>query len=185
MSEETRLDFRSLADSVSDQKDFVDPSCQGDHPAMNYLRDMVHYNGMDADGKYVYDAHNYYNNGKISAKDAYEAMEEVKSGKVDKSGLEEKFYRGLMTDAHHYHYRQEKNDNPGITAKQYFDKFCKQYELHGVQKLANSFEALIKEPHREKPDNSPHFTKAQVEKMSREEIRKNYDAITKSMKKWK
>lgn len=181
-----RVDFRSLSDDFAEQaKDLESPDIQTDHSAMNYLRDMVHYNSFSDEERKIYDTHNYYSDNGIDLKEAYEAMQEATSGKIDKSGMEEKFYKGLMDDHRHEMYLEEKKSDPRVDAKYFWNTYCKAYEPENVKRMERAFRSIVQEPPKPKKDNTPYFSREQVENMSREEIRKNYDAIKKSEKKWK
>lgn len=185
-SNDIRINFRSLSDEFSEaSQDLESPDLQIDHPAMNGLRDIVHYNCMDEEEQQSYEEHSYRAGKPLPIKDSFEAMQEATTGKVDKSGMEEKFYRGLMEDHRYEQYKKDKKDNPDITAKQFWEHYVKQYEPENVKSMERAFRSIMQEPPREKRDNTPFISREQVENMSREEIKRNYDAIKKSEKKWK
>lgn len=180
------VDFRSLADGFSEQSQGLDDYERNpNHPALKNLRNAVYFDTMDEADRKVFE--NYYiNTGKkVPIKDAAEAMQLQRMGKVDRSALTEKFYLGLMSDNRIRQYLQEKKADPRVTAKYFYENYVHQYEPENIKKMERAFRALMNEPEYKKPEKPlPHFTQAQVEKMSREEIRKNYEAIQRSQKKW-
>ena len=181
------VDFRSLADGFSEQSQGLDDYERNpNHPALKNLRNAVYLDTMDEADRKVFE--NYYiNTGKkVPIKDAAEAMQLQRMGKVDRSAIEQKFFSGLMSDNRLRQYLEEKRSNPNLTAKQFYDNFVRQYEPQNVQKLERAFQALMKEKAYEKPTTKklPYFSQEQVRKMSREEIRKNHEAIKESEKQW-